>query len=95
MKKQIIISLFLTMASICYAQKADSIAFLQKNQETGIATDGSLLKYRRSSLYSVIIEHPTFPYGEQIDSAFLRCLCQINLMIITLEKELLSPMRLK
>lgn len=70
MKKQIIISLFLTMASICYAQKADSIAFLQKNQETGIATDGSLLKYRRSSLYSVIIEHPTFPYGEQIDSAF-------------------------
>lgn len=33
--------------------------------------DGSLAKYRRSSLYSVLIRHPEVKYGAAIDSAFL------------------------
>lgn len=31
----------------------------------------SLAKYRRSSLYSVLIKHSALPYGETIDSAFM------------------------
>lgn len=31
----------------------------------------SLAKYRRSSLYSVLIKHSSLPYGETIDSAFM------------------------
>ncbi len=31
-----------------------------------------LEKYRRSSLYTVLIKHSSFPYGEQIDSAFMQ-----------------------
>lgn len=37
----------------------------------GLNADGSLQNYRRSSLYSVLIKHSTFPYGETIDSTFL------------------------
>ena len=59
--KRVIITL--TALAVCaglYAQDA----------KTGRDTTGALMKYRRSSLYSVIIEHPTFPYAESIDSAF-------------------------
>lgn len=35
------------------------------------AADGSLAKYRRSSLYTVLIRHPEAKYGNSIDSAFL------------------------
>jgi len=33
--------------------------------------EGSLSKYRRSSLYTVLIRHPEAKYGQAIDSAFL------------------------
>lgn len=42
-----------------------------QDARTGKDTTGVLMKYRRSSLYSVLIEHPTFPYAESIDSAFM------------------------
>ena len=32
----------------------------------------SLVKYRRSSLYTLLIKHSQLPYGESIDSAFMR-----------------------
>ncbi len=31
----------------------------------------SLVKYRRSSLYTLLIKHSQLPYGESIDSAFM------------------------
>lgn len=37
----------------------------------GRNTDGSMQSYRRSSLYSVLIKHSSFPYGETIDSTFM------------------------
>ena len=36
----------------------------------GLDADGSLLKYRRSSLYSVLISHPGVQYGDEIQTAF-------------------------
>lgn len=35
------------------------------------AADGSLDKYRRSSLYTILIRHPEAKYGNSIDSAFM------------------------
>lgn len=37
----------------------------------GRNADGSLQSYRRSSLYSVLVKHSSFPYGETIDSTFM------------------------
>lgn len=36
-----------------------------------VAQDGRLAKYRRSSLYTILIRHPEAKYGQSIDSAFL------------------------
>ena len=47
------------------------IGLFAQDARTGKDTTGVLMKYRRSSLYSVLIEHPTFPYAESIDSAFM------------------------
>lgn len=33
--------------------------------------DGSFTKYRRSSLYSVLIRHSSYPYGNEINQAFM------------------------
>lgn len=41
----------------------------QQTEET--QADATLAKYRRSSLYSVLIRHPETQYGKSIDSAFL------------------------
>lgn len=41
------------------------------NGASGVDENGAIQKYRRSSLYSVLIKHSTFPYGEAIDSAFM------------------------
>ena len=35
------------------------------------ADNGELLKYKRSSLYSVLANHPGIPYADQIEAAFL------------------------
>lgn len=40
-------------------------------ENPALAQDGRLAKYRRSSLYSVLIRHPEAKYGQSIDSAFL------------------------
>lgn len=37
----------------------------------GLDSDGSIMKYRRSSLYSVLIRHSKFPYGNDIYEAFM------------------------
>lgn len=40
-------------------------------ENPALEADGQLAKYRRSSLYSVLIRHPEAKYGAAIDSAFL------------------------
>ncbi|MBR6054930.1 MAG: hypothetical protein IKP46_06285 [Bacteroidales bacterium] len=60
MKRVIVLLTMLLVGAGLFAQDA----------KTGKDTTGVMLKYRRSSLYSVIIEHPTFPYAASIDSAF-------------------------
>lgn len=42
------------------------------NAQTGLTDDigDGIAKYRRSSLYSVLIRHSSFPYSEEISSAF-------------------------
>lgn len=56
------------------AQSADTQDDVQTHSvqadASGHNEDGTLMKYRRSSLYSVAVKHPTFPYGNAIDSAF-------------------------
>ena len=61
MKKALVLLTALFVCAGMFAQDA----------KTGKDTTGVLMKYRRSSLYSVLIEHPTFPYAQAIDSAFL------------------------
>lgn len=36
-----------------------------------VEDNGELMKYRRSSLYSVLVKHSSFPYSAEIDSAFM------------------------
>lgn len=55
MKKILLFSLLLCLGASASAQKQPD----------------SLAKYRRSSLYSVLIRHSSLPYGETIDSAFM------------------------
>lgn len=61
MKKALILIVTFFVCASMFAQDAKS----------GKDDSGTLMKYRRSSLYSVIVEHPTFPYAEAIDSAFM------------------------
>ena len=51
-----------TAFAICpvFAQEANSVE-----------ENGELVKYRRSSLYSALIKHSSFPYAHEIDSAFM------------------------
>ncbi len=80
MKRIVPVLIALIIPFVAYSQEiADTTASAisveeqaveEKASADGRADDGSILKYRRSSLFSVIIEHPTFPYGEAIDSAF-------------------------
>ncbi len=44
-------------------------AFAQ--EATSTDENGELVKYRRSSLYSVLVKHSSFPYSAEIDSAFM------------------------
>ena len=64
--------LLLTAAVASYAQDAvaEQPAERAVASADGLNDDGSLMKYRRSSLFSVLIQHPGFPYAEAIDSAF-------------------------
>lgn len=57
-------------SSVVFAQQSDSTLVRELVRADGLDIDGSLLKYRRSSLFSVVVKHPTFPYGNAIDSAF-------------------------
>ena len=63
MKKLISLTLTLLFSIVAFAQEP-TIQYTVKNNNL-------LEKYRRSSLYTVLIRHSTFPYGEQIDSAFI------------------------
>ncbi len=64
MKKLLFMVTVLTMSwSIVMAQSVDNA--------NGIDANGTIQKYRRSSLYSVLIKHSAFPYGETIDSTFM------------------------
>lgn len=58
------ITLFL-LAFFCTA----SMAFSQEIDSVG--DNGEIVKYRRSSLYSLLIKHSAFPYAAEIDSAFM------------------------
>lgn len=53
------------------AQEAETQTTPAVDHANGLNEDGSLQKYRRSSLYSVLVKHSTFPYGETIDSTFM------------------------
>ena len=56
--------IFLTLfVGVSFAQTADTA--------DGLDDMGAIQKYHRSSLYSVLIKHSTFPYGETIDSTFM------------------------
>jgi len=59
---------FLFAAAIAFACGTVSA---QVAETTGDNADGGIQKYRRSSLYSVLIKHSAFPYGETIDSTFM------------------------
>ncbi len=37
----------------------------------GLQQDGSIARYHRSSLYSVLLRHSNFPYGREIEQTFL------------------------
>ena len=63
MKKLISLTLTLLFSSVAFAQEPTV-------QDT-VKNNNHLEKYRRSYLYTVLIRHSTFPYGEQIDSAFI------------------------
>lgn len=59
---------------ICLAARAqqiapDSLPAVDASEQD--SADKALDKYRRSSLYTVLIRHPEAKYGEAIDSAFL------------------------
>lgn len=56
--------IFLTLfVGVSFAQTVDTA--------DGLDDMGAIQKYHRSSLYSVLIKHSTFPYGETIDSTFM------------------------
>lgn len=56
--------IFLTLfVGVSFAQTVDTA--------DGLDDKGAIQKYHRSSLYSVLIKHSTFPYGETIDSTFM------------------------
>ena len=67
------------MKKLLYTLIAFSIAWSAAAQDTIPVPDcgkngkseETIQKYRRSSLYSVLVKHPTFKYGEQIDTAFM------------------------
>lgn len=64
MKKLLFMVTVLTISwSITMAQSVDNA--------NGVDENGTIQKYRRSSLYSVLIKHSAFPYGETIDSTFM------------------------
>lgn len=46
-------------------------AFAQEAATSDEGDHGELTKYRRSSLYSVLVKHSDFPYSAEIDSAFM------------------------
>ncbi|MEG2771651.1 MAG: hypothetical protein RR960_04830 [Alistipes sp.] len=48
-----------------------SVAATQQPQEQANPNNGKIDKYRRSSLYSVLIKQSTFKYGNTIDSTFM------------------------
>ena len=50
---------------------ADAVSAADSLTAEHPAPDGKIGKYRRSSLYTVLIRHPEAKYGQSIDSAFL------------------------
>lgn len=64
MKRIMTGGIFLTLfVGVSFAQTVDTA--------DGLDDMGAIQKYHRSSLYSVLIKHSTFPYGETIDSTFM------------------------
>lgn len=51
-------------------QKYDTTLSAEETQADD-ADNGAIAKYRRSSLYTVLMKHSAFKYGEAIDSAFM------------------------
>lgn len=70
--QKIFLCIALMLCSVVSAQDAsvtDSLASVV--EPTKEQPSNELNKYRRSSLYSVLIKHSTFKFGEAIDSAFM------------------------
>ena len=59
---------FAFSAAALVAQPVDSLSGEAADQQ---ADNGVIGKYRRSSLYTVLMKHSAFKYGEAIDSAFM------------------------
>ena len=58
-------------AFICAPAAAQTEEDIATGSASGLNDDGSIQKYRRSSLYSVLIKHSKFPYGQEINDAFM------------------------
>lgn len=61
MKKFLFFAIALSMA----------IGSVSAQEATEPEGNGEMAKYRRSSLYSILIKHSSFPYAAEIDSAFM------------------------
>lgn len=50
--------------------ESTSSVTVEHNKADGLLEDGSIARYHRSSLYSVLMRHSNFPYGSEIEQAF-------------------------
>ncbi len=66
MKKLFLLTISLVFPLMLFAQVEPVV-----DNADGRETDGSLVKYRRSSLYTVLIKHSNAPYSAEIETAFL------------------------
>ena len=55
----------------CAAALAVGFCAMAQETEQTQESDGHIDKYRRSSLYTVLVKHSAFKYGDAIDSAFM------------------------
>ena len=71
MKRLCLLALLATFTVSLSAQEENiSDIFVQKSSADALNEDGSFQKYRRSSLYSVLIAHTEFKYGDIIQTTF-------------------------
>ena len=71
MKRLFLLALLATFTVSLSAQEENiSDIFVQKSSADALNEDGSFQKYRRSSLYSVLIAHTEFKYGDIIQTTF-------------------------